>query len=95
MSTFVIGYDISEPSRLQQVHRLMLRFAAPIEYSIFLLDGNARVARSCMDALLQVIDPEADDLRCYLLPMRGLQGRLGLVTLPTGIIWTGLPSALA
>lgn len=95
MTTFVIGYDICDMRRLQRVHRTLLRHAAPIEYSIFLLDGNLRAAHHCMDELLELIDPREDDLRCYRLPVRGLQGRIGLVTLPVGIIWTGLPTALA
>jgi CRISPR-associated protein Cas2 len=95
MTTFVIGYDISDGRRLQQVHRALLRYAAPIEYSIFLLEGDVRAARCCMDALLPLIDPKEDDLRCYPLPMRGMQGRIGVATLPQGIIWTGLPATLA
>lgn len=95
MTTFVIGYDIRDVRRLQKVHRALLRHAAPIEYSIFLLAGDARAARRCMDDVLPLIDPSEDDLRCYPLPVRGMQGRIGLVTLPAGIIWTGLPAALA
>lgn len=95
MTTFVIGYDIRDAHRLQRVHRALLRHAAPIEYSIFLLDGDARAARCCMDEILALIDPGEDDLRCYPLPVRGMQGRIGLVTLPAGIVWTGLPAALA
>lgn len=92
MSTFVIGYDICDPRRLQRVHRAMLDHAAPIEYSIFLLDGDVRLARICMDEILSLIDLREDDLRCYPLPVRGMQGRIGLVALPAGIVWTGFPS---
>ena len=91
MTTFVIGYDIRDVRRLQRVHRVLLRHAAPIEHSIFLLDGDTGAARRCMEALLRLIDPTVDDLRCYPLPLRGIQGRIGLETLPSGIIWTGLP----
>ena len=94
MTTFVIGYDICNVRRLQQLHRLVLRHAAPIEHSIFLLDGDMFAARRCMDALLRLIDPRVDDLRCYPLPVRGVQGHIGLLTLPTGVIWTGFPVAL-
>ena len=40
MPTWVIGYDIRSPKRLQKVHKAMTRFAAPIEYSIFLYKGS-------------------------------------------------------
>jgi CRISPR-associated endonuclease Cas2 len=94
MTTFVIGYDIKDPKRLQQVHRVLKNYAMPIEYSIFLLDGDKRAAQRCMQALLPLIDPKQDDLRCYPLPLRGWQARLGIGAMPEGIFWTGLPAAL-
>ena len=93
MSTYIVGYDISDPGRLQRVHRAMLRFAAPIEYSIFLLDGNEKEMQTCMNTVLLLMDKHVDDVRCYPLPVRGLQTRLGRVCLPLGIIWTGMPTA--
>lgn len=91
MSSFVIGYDISDPHRLQKVHREMLRHAAPLEYSIFLLEGDDNAARRCMDEVLKLIHAGQDDVRCYPLPSRGLQLRVGKMVLPEGILWTGLP----
>jgi CRISPR-associated protein Cas2 len=95
MRTFVIGYDISHPRRLQRVHRALIKYAVPIEYSIFVLDGAMREAIFCMEEVSRLIDPEEDDLRCYPLPSRGTQFRLGKASLPEGIIWTGLPSSCA
>jgi CRISPR-associated protein Cas2 len=92
LATFVIGYDIREPRRLVRVHRAVLKHAAPIEYSVFVLDGNIKDAARCMEELAALIDPRQDDLRCYPLPARGLQFRLGKASLPEGIVWTGLPS---
>jgi hypothetical protein len=40
LQAFVIGYDISNPRRLQRIHREMCKHAAPLEYSIFLLVGS-------------------------------------------------------
>jgi len=88
---YVIGYDISDPRRLQKVHREMLRHAAPLEYSIFLLEGNGDDAKRCMDSVLKLIHAGQDDVRCYPLPAHGLQLRLGKMVLPEGILWTGLP----
>jgi CRISPR-associated protein Cas2 len=39
--------------------------------------------------------PLEDDVRCYPLPARGFQGRIGVASLPAGIVWTGLPAAIA
>ena len=89
---WVIGYDIVNPRRLQLIYRAMLRHAIPLEYSIFLLAGNENDRRRCMDEITSMIDPERDDLRCYPLPARGIQERIGKATLPSGIHWSGLPT---
>lgn len=94
MGNWVIGYDITSPKRLQQVYRAMLRHATPLEYSVFLLAGSERDRQRCLDELKELIDTEADDLRCYPLPERGLQQRIGKPTLPAGIHWCGLPCEL-
>jgi CRISPR-associated protein Cas2 len=93
MTVFLIGYDIRDPRRLQRVHRAMLRHAMAIEYSIFLLHGNVRAVRECLDEILPLIAPR-DDVRCYCLPTRGWQERLGRPVLPPGIFWTGLPTTI-
>ena len=94
MGSWLIGYDITDPKRLQRMYRVMLRHATPLEYSIFLLTGTERDRQRCMDELITLIDDGSDDLRCYPLPVRGLQERIGKATLPAGIHWCGLPSEL-
>ena len=51
--SFVIGYDIADPRRLQRVHRVMCTFAAPLEYSVFLLVGSTADKDRC---LLKIAD---------------------------------------
>ncbi|MBL8393249.1 MAG: CRISPR-associated endonuclease Cas2 [Candidatus Accumulibacter sp.] len=92
---FVIGYDISDPRRLLRVHREMCRHATPLEYSIFLLVGSATAKDRCLQEIDALIKPQEDDVRCYALPARGFQGRIGRASLPAGIVWTGLPAAIA
>ena len=89
---FIIGYDITQPRRLQRVHRLMCRFATPLEYSVFLLVGSAADKDRCLAALSALIE-KTDDVRCFPLPSRGVQRRIGRASLPEGILWTGLPQA--
>jgi CRISPR-associated protein Cas2 len=91
MPHWIIGYDITDPRRLQRVHRAVLRHAFPLELSVFLLTGHESDKRSCMEEISSLIDPNTDDLRCYPLPARGLQERIGKATLPVGIHWSGLP----
>lgn len=90
--TWLIGYDITDPSRLGRVHRAMSNRATPIEYSIFLFIGSENALAECLAAIGALINPQTDDLRCYTLPARGYQERIGKATLPSGIHWTGLPA---
>ncbi len=91
MPYWIIGYDITDSRRLQRVYRAMLRHAIPLEFSVFLLTGHEADKRRCLEEICSLIDPDQDDLRCYPLPARGLQERIGKATLPAGIHWSGLP----
>ena len=92
---WLIGYDITDPRRLGRVHRAMTNRATPIEYSIFLFIGSESALAECLATVSGLIDPKTDDVRCYALPARGYQERIGKATLPTGIHWTGLPTPLS
>lgn len=92
---WLIGYDITNPKRLGRVHRALVSRATPIEYSIFLYIGSEKGLAECLAAVNAEIDPKTDDVRCYPLPSRGLQERIGRATLPEGIQWTGLPAPLS
>jgi CRISPR-associated protein Cas2 len=72
----------------------MCAHAAPLEYSVFILVGTARAKDQCLQRLSALIDTNTDDVRCYPLPMRGFQERIGRTSLPTGIHWTGMPATL-
>lgn len=92
LRTFIIGYDIRDPKRLRKVHRVMSNFSCPIEYSIFLYFGTETSLNIELDNVLALLKRNEDDLRCYELPIKGLQQRIGAPTMPEGIIWTGLPT---
>lgn len=91
---FVIGYDIADPRRLQRIHRAMSKFAAPLEYSVFLLVGSATDKDRCLSTIADLMELDEDDVRCYPLPSRGFQSRIGRASLPNGIQWTGLPATI-
>lgn len=91
MGHFLICYDITCPRRLGRVHRCLCRWAAPLQYSVFLLAGSEAQFERCLAEVVALIDPKIDDLRGYPLPERGLQARLGVPALPAGIQWSGLP----
>ena len=60
----------------------MCKHATPLEYSIFLLVGSEAAKDRCLQALDAMIEPREDDVRCYALPARGFQGRIGRASLP-------------
>jgi len=91
---YVIGYDIACPRRLGRVHREMCKHATPIEYSVFVMVGNERAKDECLARTAELLDAAEDDVRCYPLPQRGFQGRIGRASLPEGIQWTGLPAGI-
>lgn len=95
MSTYVIGYDIRDPKRLARVHRKMLGFGIPIEYSVFLMSGTPGDLLRCSSVMRSVVNLQEDDVRCYRIPDRGARGHLGQGTLPAGISWSALPGELS
>ena len=94
MPDYVICYDISDPRRLARLHRHLRRRALAIQYSVFLMRCDARRIDDELAEAATLIDPRADDLRCYRLPERGFAARLGAAVLPEGILLTDLPAPL-
>ncbi|WP_337627862.1 CRISPR-associated endonuclease Cas2 [Duodenibacillus massiliensis] len=89
MTQYVLAYDISDPRRLQKAHAFLSSVALPIQYSVFLLDGNERQCQECVEALKKIIDLKTDDLRIYALPVSGLRFCLGKGFLPDGLFYSG------
>jgi CRISPR-associated endonuclease Cas2 len=92
MQEYIVCYDVSSPARLNRLHRHLLKYAIPIQYSVFLFSGDDRQLRRCLDTATGLIDRKEDDLRAYPLPTRGLKMRMGRPTLPEGILWSNLPA---
>lgn len=91
---YLLGYDVSDPKRLQRVYRKLCHYATPIQYSIFLFEGNKKQLQICIDEVLALLDKKEDDFRVYQLPIQGIQWCLGKSFMPEGIYWTGLPTGL-
>lgn len=88
---YLIGYDIADEKRLRKIHKQMVKYATPIQYSIFLFEGARQGLNECLADVLAVFNKKEDDLRIYPLPSNGKQWQLGKAPLPEGIIWTVLP----
>lgn len=92
MPEYLITYDICAPKRLSKMHRYLKKLGMPIQYSVFYMVLSERQLETCLAGAARIINPKQDDLRCYPLPKRGLRWRMGRVALPSGIMWSGLPS---
>ena len=68
--------------------------AAGREFLDLLLVGSDADEDCCLEEIGELIDPRADDLHCYALPLRGFPGRIGRTGLPPGIVGSGLPAAM-
>lgn len=92
---YLIGYDISDRKRLQRIYKKMVEYATPIQYSIFLFEGDQNELNVCINKILEIFNQKEDDLRIYPLPQYGKQWLFGKSILPEGIIWTALPQSFS
>ncbi|HHT7876886.1 TPA: CRISPR-associated endonuclease Cas2 [Pasteurella multocida] len=89
-----MGYDISDEKRLVRIHKVMLKYATPIQYSVFLFEGIPSRLEACVKEVFALMHKKEDDVRIYPIPNRGKQWIMGKRALPEGIIWTALPHYL-
>lgn len=92
----IVTYDIADPKRLRRVHRFLKKIALPLQYSVFLLDADAKRVEQLLKQLAPLINPHADDIRIYPLPSQPEWCSLGRELWPEGIQLTGfkLPAPL-
>lgn len=94
MTKYLICYDIRQPRRLQKVHNYLKKIGLPIQYSIFILDGDNKTKVNSLLYLHKLIDRRVDDLRCYVLSDNLFQCRIGCSALPSGIYLSSFPHKL-
>lgn len=65
--SFFICYDIRQPKRLGQVHRLVKRYAHQVQESVYYCQVKTSVMTDFKTQLERVIDLDVDDVRIYRL----------------------------
>lgn len=95
---WLVAYDIADPKRLARVHRLLVAWALPAQYSVFLLVATRESVGVLVGELARLIHPRQDDVRIFRLEA-GWQRSLGANTLPRGVLalfdrLAGLPAPL-
>lgn len=91
----IISYDIADPKRLQRIHRFLKKVALPLQYSVFLLEADAKRIEQLEKQLATMINPRADDIRIYPLPLEPDWCALGKPLWGEGMLLTGMKLPLA
>jgi CRISPR-associated protein Cas2 len=91
---WLVTYDIAHPKRLNRIHRLLVRHAIPIQYSVFCFEGSANQLGRLMKSLEKHIDSATDDVRAYQLPENLSVDLMGKTCLPEDMMLLTRSAAL-
>lgn len=84
--TWLVAYDISDPRRLNRVHRLLKAKGVPVQFSLFAVLDSAQGILQLKTELAGLIDTESDDVRIYRLPQTPSFVTIGLPLLPEDLL---------
>ena len=59
---YIVSYDICDPKRLRLVHKTMLGYGEPLQYSVFCCDLSASERIMLMSDLSPIIDHREDQV---------------------------------
>lgn len=85
---WLLCYDIRDKRRLGRVFRHLKKQGVPVQYSVFLVNASANRMRRLLGELALLIDPRADDIRAYGLPVHPQYDTIGLSMLPLNVLPT-------
>lgn len=83
---WIVAYDIADPRRLKQVHRVIRKLGVAMQYSAFSVQLNDREIDALLVSLGEIIDRRVDDVRAYHVPAHCKVWMLGGTVLPDGVI---------
>lgn len=86
----LLCYDIADPRRLSRVHRIVLQYAIPVQYSVYYLYVDAETVETLCAELREVIHSSEDDIRIYPLHEGGRMESLGRQGFPEGVQIEGI-----
>lgn len=72
---YLVAYDISDERRLRQVHRCVVGFGHPLQYSVFVCDLTSRELIQLRVSLRDLIDYRADAIAIVDLGPAADRGR--------------------
>jgi CRISPR-associated protein Cas2 len=86
VGTFLVVYDIADPSRLRKVAKAMQDYGTRVQKSVFEVHADLGALRELGRRVRAILDPAADSVRYYTLCERDWQKRqaMGKGTSHTG-----------
>lgn len=72
---YIVSYDIADAKRLRRVHKTMLGYGEPLQYSVFCCDLSASARIMLIADLAEVIDHRQDQV--MLIDIGPADGRGG------------------
>jgi CRISPR-associated protein Cas2 len=85
MAHYLVCYDIANPKRLGRVHRIAVKHAALLQYSVYYLIGSKSDLDKMLSEIQEVIDDREDDVRGYTVEPLSEAIRVGVCWLPEDI----------
>ncbi len=76
-ASYLVCYDIAEPSRLNRVLKFMKGKGIHLQYSVFYCSLTWQELTQVKDSLSRLIDHKEDDIRIYPLPENSLVEVIG------------------
>ncbi|MGH9969303.1 MAG: CRISPR-associated endonuclease Cas2 [Pyrinomonadaceae bacterium] len=77
---YIVSYDISDPKRLRLVHKTMLGYGEPLQYSVFCCDLSRANRIMLIAALSEIIDHRVDQIMLIDIGPADGRGRQSIET---------------
>lgn len=62
---YLLAYDVTEPLRLQRLHRYLRKKALAVQQSVFFFHGTEAELQVTLNEVTQIIHIRKDDVRAY------------------------------
>jgi CRISPR-associated protein Cas2 len=87
---YIVSYDICDPKRLRLVHKTMLGYGEPLQYSVFCCDLSASERIMLISDLSPIIDHREDQVMLINIGPAEARGKESIETLGKGLKTEGL-----
>jgi CRISPR-associated protein Cas2 len=77
---YIVSYDISDPKRLRLVHKTMLGYGEPLQYSVFCCDLSPSSRIMLISDLSEIIDHHEDQVMLIDIGPAAGRGRQSIET---------------